>query len=81
MESEPSNMSNSNKITSSSISLNFIQPIKLDWSNYFVWKAQVRASIIANGLEGFINGDNVCPNLFLIELNRESSRSRAQGSR
>lgn len=81
MELEPSNMSNSNKITSSSISLNFIQPIKLDWSNYFVWKAQVRASIIANGLEGFINGDNVCPNLFLIESTRESSRSRAQGSR
>lgn len=81
MELEPSNMSNSNKITSSSISLNFIQPIKLDWSNYFVWKAQVRASIIANGLEGFINGDNVCPNLFLIVSTRESSRYRAQGSR
>lgn len=60
-------MSNSNNIVSSSISTNFIQPIKLDRSNYLMWKAQVRALIIANGFEGFINGESVCPNRYITE--------------
>lgn len=40
-------MINSNQ-ASASVTFNFIQPVKLDRSNYLVWKAQVRASIIAN---------------------------------
>ena len=78
MVSEPSstsNMSNQTAIVNSSISLKFIQPIKLNRSNYLVWKTQVRTSIMANGLGGFINGNNVCPTRFLTESEGESSGS------
>lgn len=60
-------MSNPNNTASSSISINFTQPFKLDRSNYLLWKAQLRASIIANGLEVFINGESACPDCYLTE--------------
>ncbi|KAH9661600.1 retrovirus-related pol polyprotein from transposon RE1 [Citrus sinensis] len=73
-------MSGSNHIASSSLSFHFVQPVKLDRSNYLVWKAQVRTSIIANGLESFINGENVCPERYLVESTQESRRSGAEAS-
>ncbi|KAL9437330.1 hypothetical protein AB3S75_023233 [Citrus x aurantiifolia] len=73
-------MTNSNNSASSSISFSFVQPVKLDITNYLVWRAQVRASIIANGLEGFINGDSQCPNRFLTETEGESSSIEARRS-
>lgn len=73
-------MTNSNNSASSSISFSFVQPVKLDIINYLVWRAQVRASIIANGLEGFINGDSQCPNRFLTETEGESSSIEARRS-
>ena len=73
-------MSGSNHIASSSLSFHFVQPIKLDRSNYLVWKAQVRTSIIANGLESFINGENVCPEHYLTESTQELRRSGAEAS-
>ena len=45
-----------------------------------MWRAQVRASIIANSLEGFINGDSQCPNRFLTETEGESSSIEARRS-
>ena len=79
MVSEPAPMSGSN-IASSSLSFNFVQPIKLDRSNYLVWKAQVRTSIIANGLESFINGENVCPKCYLTESTQVLRGSGAEAS-
>ncbi|KAH9685572.1 retrovirus-related pol polyprotein from transposon RE1 [Citrus sinensis] len=72
-------MSGSNHIASSSLSFNFVQPVKLDRSNYLVWKAQVRTSIIANGLESFINGENswmfssMVDNVLIMVINCETS--------
>ena len=73
-------MTNPNNSASSSISFSFIQPIELDRTNYLVWRAQVHALIIANGLESLINGDLQCPNHFLAQTYGKSSISKAQDS-
>ena len=70
-----------NSAASSSLSFSSVQPVNLDQTNYLVWKTQVLASIIGNGLEGFINGDNPCPAQFLSESMAESSRSSAMAVR
>ena len=80
MVSEQTLMSGSNHIASSSLLFHFVQPVKLNISNYLVWKAQVRISIIANGLESFINGENVCPERYLTESTQELGRSGAEAS-
>lgn len=74
MVSEPFMASLSNS-TSASLFFNFIQPVKLDRTNYLVWKTRVLTSSTANGLEGFINGDKPCPFQFLHESTGESTRS------
>ena len=68
-------MASLSNTTSSSLSFNFIQPVKLDRTNYLVWKTQVLTSITGNDLEGFINGDKPCPSQFLHESTGESIRS------
>lgn len=73
--SSTSNMSNQTAIANSSISLNFIQPTKLNRSNYLAWKTQACTSIVANRLEGFINGNSVSPTRYLTESEGESSGS------
>ncbi|KAH9762092.1 retrovirus-related pol polyprotein from transposon RE1 [Citrus sinensis] len=73
-------MANPNNSGLSSLSFSFIQPTKLDRTNYLVWRAQIRASIIANGLEGFIKGESLCPNRFLSSYENAASRSEAQSS-
>ncbi|KAH9678443.1 retrovirus-related pol polyprotein from transposon RE1 [Citrus sinensis] len=50
----------------------FITPIKLDRSNYMLWRNQVLASIRGNRLEGYINGEKAAPTQFL------TSRSYAE---
>lgn len=35
----------------------FVTLVKFDQNNFILWRTQVLASIKANGLEGFINGD------------------------
>ena len=80
MVSEPRGMANQNNSRSSSFSFSFVQPAKLDRTNYLVWRAQIRASIIANGLEGFINGESQCPDRFLSSYKSAVSRSEAQSS-
>ena len=43
------------------VSYTFPTPIKLDRSNYLIWKMQVLASIQGNGLEGYIDGSITAP--------------------
>ena len=52
----------------------FTNPIKLDRSNYMIWKQQVLSSIHGNSLEGYIDGSRLCPDQFL------PSESRSEGS-
>ncbi|KAL9457898.1 hypothetical protein AB3S75_006858 [Citrus x aurantiifolia] len=73
-------MTNQSNSGSSSLSFSFIQPTKLDRTNYLVWRAQIQASIIANGLEGFINGEYPCPDRFLSSYENAASRSEAPSS-
>ncbi|KAL5740662.1 hypothetical protein ACOSQ2_029842 [Xanthoceras sorbifolium] len=46
-------------------SLNFNLPVKLNRVNYIHWKALVLPAIRAMELEGFINGERLCPNKFI----------------
>ncbi|KAH9678112.1 putative carboxylesterase 120 [Citrus sinensis] len=45
----------------SQINFSFNTPIKLDRSNYLLWRSQVLASIRGNRLEGFIDGTKPAP--------------------
>ena len=54
-------MENSNQ---NSGSYSFITPIKLDHNNFIVWRTQILTSIKRNGLEDFVNGNQVCPEIF-----------------
>lgn len=78
MVSEPLDMANSSYSAAPSISFSFVQPVKLDRTNYLVWRAQVHDSIITNSLEGFINGDSQCLDRFLAEIGSDSCKSEAQ---
>ena len=71
-------MTNQRNSGSSSLSFSFSEPTKLDRTNYLVWRAQIQASIIANGLEGFINGDRTYR--FLSSYENAASRSETQSS-
>lgn len=68
-------MASLSNTTSSSLSFNFIQPVKLDRINYLVWKIQVLPSITKNGLEGFINGDKPWSSQFLHDSTAEFIKS------
>ena len=57
------NTTNTNQ--SIQITFSFITPIKLDRSNYMLWRNQVLASIRGNRLEGYINGEKTTPTQFL----------------
>lgn len=64
----PAAASNPSSISSTHPSLpNFNQPIsaKLDDSNYLVWRMQMQNIIIANGLEGYIDGSSLCLSQFV----------------
>ena len=41
--------------------LNNTLPVKLDRTNYILWRSQVDNVIFANGFEDFIDGSSVCP--------------------
>ena len=56
--------SNQNTVATQT-TFSFITPIKLDRSNYMLWKNQVLASIRGNRLEGYINGEKIAPNRFI----------------
>jgi len=48
------------------INFSFTNPIKLDRSNYLLWRSQLLASIRGNRLENFITGDKPTPEKYLI---------------
>ncbi|KAG6752025.1 hypothetical protein POTOM_044241 [Populus tomentosa] len=41
--------------------LNHTLPVKLDRTNYILWRSQVDNVIFANGFEDFIDGSTICP--------------------
>lgn len=53
---------NSNQNTTSSFT--FTSPVKLDRTNYTIWKSQILTSVHANGLEDFLDNSKLCPEQF-----------------
>jgi hypothetical protein len=41
--------------------LNHTLPVKLDRTNYILWRSQVDNVVFANGFEDFIDGSSICP--------------------
>ncbi|RVW61330.1 Retrovirus-related Pol polyprotein from transposon RE1 [Vitis vinifera] len=41
--------------------LNHTLPMKLDRTNYILWKSQIDNVVFANGFEDFIDGSSICP--------------------
>ena len=54
----------------SGTSFTFTTPIKLDRTNYTIWKQQVLSSIRGNGLENYIDESRLCPYQFLPNRSR-----------
>ena len=48
-------------LTSSYQQLNHALLVKLDRTNYVLWKSQIKNIVFANGFEDFIDGTSVCP--------------------
>ena len=67
MASSSLNTSVISPITASVSSFTFTNPIKLDRSNYTIWKSQILSSVRANELEGLLDGSKLCPNQFLSD--------------
>ncbi|KAH9769131.1 retrovirus-related pol polyprotein from transposon RE1 [Citrus sinensis] len=75
MVSEPVRASSSAQQTNqqSQIIFSFNTPIKLDRSNYLLWRFQVLASIRGNRLEGFINGTKPAPEEQFTQVGADGS--------
>ena len=54
----------------SGASFTFTTSIKLDRTNYTIWKQQVLSSIRGNGLENYIDESRLCPYQFLPNRSR-----------
>ena len=68
--------SSSNPNTAISISsFTFTSPIKLDRSNYTIWKSQILSLVRANGLEDHFDSFKSCPDQF---LQSESNNSKVE---
>ena len=55
----------STNVSSAISTFTFATPLKLDRSNYTIWKSQILSAIRANDLEGFLDGSRTCPNQLL----------------
>ena len=65
----------------SSTSFTFMTPVKLDRSNWRIWKSQVLSSVRGNGIEDLLNGTKPCPNQFLqSESANNSSTTEARSN-
>ena len=71
---------NQNTVATNQTTFSFITPIKLDRSNYMLWKNQVLASIRGNRLEGYINGEKIAPNQFIASSSFAETTTGATGS-
>ncbi|KAL9459920.1 hypothetical protein AB3S75_003177 [Citrus x aurantiifolia] len=56
-------------------SFTFTTPIKLDRTNYTIWKQQVLSSICGNGLENYIDESRLCLEQFLPDRFRSGEAS------
>ena len=59
-------------------SFTFTNPVKLDRTNYTIWKQQVLSSIRGNGLEGYIDGSKLYPNQYLFSESGITSSSNIE---
>ncbi|ESR44791.1 hypothetical protein CICLE_v10003509mg [Citrus x clementina] len=66
-----SNSTNANQ--SSQISFLFSNPIKLDRSNFLIWRKQVLTSIRGNRLEDFISENQIIPEQHIIQTTVDGS--------
>ncbi|KAH9695298.1 hypothetical protein KPL71_022713 [Citrus sinensis] len=64
--------SNQNTITSIS-SFTFTSPIKLDRSNYTIWKSQILSSVRANGLKDLLDSSKCCSDQFIPHDSEDST--------
>lgn len=53
--------------------LNHSLPIKLDRSNYILWRTQMENVIFANGFEEYVEGLKVCPLVLPKQTQQENS--------
>ena len=67
--------SNQNAVTSIS-SFTFTSPIKLDRSNYTIWKSQILSSVRANGLEDLLDNSKRCPDQLLPQDSEDSTETQ-----
>lgn len=53
------------RLTQSSNGFNLVAPVKLDKTNYLLWKSMILPLIRGHRLEEFINDTNPCPPVFI----------------
>ena len=62
-------------VNSTHVTFTFNTPIKLDQSNYLIWKSQVLASIRGNRLEKFIDNSTIPPPSHIAQRIEDELRS------
>ena len=60
------------------INFSFTNPIKLDRSNYLLWRSQVLVSIRGNRLEDFVTGARLVPNKYLLLTEVDGSTQKIE---
>ena len=68
------NQSHTQHITSNTYI--FTTPIKLTQNNFMLWRSQVISSIMANELEGFVDGSHTCPPRFFYKSRTKWNRHK-----
>ncbi|KAH9677665.1 retrovirus-related pol polyprotein from transposon RE1 [Citrus sinensis] len=79
MASSSSTTSNPNQMNinqSSHISFSFSTPVKLDRSNFMIWRKQVLTTIRGNRLEDFISGNQIIPEQYISNTIADGSVQR-----
>ena len=79
MASSSSTTSNPNQMNinqSSHISFSFSIPVKLDRSNFMIWRKQVLTTIKGNHLEDFISGNQIIPKQYISNRVADGSIQR-----
>ena len=63
------------------INFSFTNPIKLDQSNYLLWRSQVLASFRGNRLEDFITGIKSAPEKNILLVGVDGSTEQIENSK
>ncbi|KAL9447356.1 hypothetical protein AB3S75_014926 [Citrus x aurantiifolia] len=72
------NQTTNNTNQSTQINFSFTNPIKLDRSNYLLWRSQVLASIRSNRLEDFVTGAKSVPDKCLLLTEADGSTQQIE---